>query len=283
MSSSPSFEGIIDIHAHADPDRTRRSLDVIELARQYRDRGFRGVVLMNHYDSTAGQAYLVSKVVPGIEVYGGIVLNHLIGGLNRAAVEHFTLVEGGLGKIVYMPTTGSENEVRWNSSGGPYVRISEGGRLLPEVFEMLDLIADLDLAVSTGHSSPEEVLLLTQAARERGMERILATNPTYPAIDMSVEQMVEAARLGAYIEFIYYVLGTPGTRWTIEGYAQAIRAIGAERCILSSCGGQAWMPIHTFAWTELIGGLLEHGITLAEIDTLAKVNPAHLLGIEQGA
>jgi hypothetical protein len=280
VPSSPRFEGFIDIHAHADPDRTRRSLDVIELARQYHDRGFRGLLLMNHHDSTAGQAYLVSKVVPGIEVYGGIVLNHLIGGLNLHAVEHFTQVEGGLGKVVYMPTTGSENEVRWNGSGGPFVSISEGGRLLPEVYEVLDLVAELDLALSTGHSSSEEVLLLTQAARERGIERILATNPTYPAIDMSVEQMVEAARLGATIEFIYYVLGTPGTRWTIEGYARAIQAIGVERCILSSCGGQAWMPIHTFAWSELIGGLLEHGITQGEIDTMAKLNPARLLGIE---
>ena len=280
MPRSFSLKGIIDIHAHADPDRTNRSLDAIELARQYRDRGFRGLLLMNHHDSTAGQAYLVSKVVPGIEVYGGIVLNHLIGGLNLHAVEHFTRVEGGLGKVVYMPTTGSENEVRWNGSGGPYVSISEGGRLLPEVYEVLDLLADLDLALSTGHSSPEEVLLLTQAARERGIERVLATNPTYPAIDMNVEQMVEAARRGAYIEFIYYVLGTPGTRWTIEGYARAIRVIGAERCILSSCGGQAWMPIHTYAWSELIGGLLENGISEDEIDTMGKVNPARLLGIE---
>ena len=234
---------------------------------------------MNHHDSTAGQAYLVSKVVPGIEVYGGIVLNHLIGGLNRYAVEHFTQVEGGLGKIVYMPTTGSENEVRWNGSGGPYVSVSQDGRLLPEVFEMLDLIARLDLALSTGHSSPEEMLLLTRAARERGITRILATNPTYPAVDMTVEQMVETAEAGATIEFIYYVLGTPGTKWTIEGYAEAIRAIGAERCILSSCGGQAWMPTHTYAWSELIGGLLANGIAQDEIDLMTKKNPARLLGI----
>jgi hypothetical protein len=275
----PSLEGIIDIHAHADPDRTRRSLDAVELARQYRDRGFRGLVLMNHHDSTAGQAYLVSKVVPGIEVYGGIVLNHLIGGLNRHAVEHFTQVEGSLGKIVYMPTTGSENEVRWNGSGGPYVSVSRDGRLLPEVFEMLDLIAGLDLALSTGHSSPEEMPLLTRAAHERGIARILATNPTYPAVDMTIEQMVETAEAGATIEFIYYVLGTPGSKWTVAGYAEAIRAVGAERCILSSCGGQAWMPTHIYAWTELIGGLLENGIAQDEIDTMTKVNPARLLGI----
>ena len=160
------------------------------------------------------------------------------------------------------------------------MRISQEGRLLPEVLDMLELIARLGLALSTGHSSPEEVLLLARAAGERGVERVLATNPTYPAVDMSVDQMVEAARLAADIELIYYVLGTPGTRWTIDGYAEVVQAVGAERCILSSCGGQAWMPIHTYAWAELISGLLEHGITQDEIDWMARVNPARLLGLE---
>jgi hypothetical protein len=280
VSISERFDGVIDIHAHADPDKTRRSLDVFEMARLYRDRGFRGLVLMNHFDSTGGQAYLVRKVVPGIEVYGGIVLNRLVGGLNPAAVEHAVQVEGGYTKIVYMPTLDCENEVRWNGSGKPFVRVSREGRLMPEVLDMLDLIAELDLGVSTGHTSPEEVLLLTRAARERGIERILATNPTYPAVDMDVAQMVEAAQSGAYIELIYYVIGTPGSKWTLKGYADAVRAIGAKRCILSSCGGQAWMPIHTFAWSELLRGMREHGLTEGEIDLMTKTNPARLLGLD---
>ena len=280
MPSSQILEGIVDIHAHADPDKTNRSIDVLELARMYRDRGFRGMVIMNHFDPTAGLAYLVRKYVPGLEVFGGIVLNRLVGGINPAAVEHFIRVEGGYGRIVYMPTLDAENEMRHSRSSKPFVRISKDGRLLPQVLDMLDLIAQHDLALSTGHSSPQEILLLAQAAKERGMEKVLATNPTFPSVDMSVEQMVKAAQLGVYIELIYYVLGMPGTKWTIEGYADAIRAIGPEQCILSSCGGQAWMPIHTFAWTELVGGLREHGLTENEIERMAKVNPARLLGLE---
>jgi hypothetical protein len=274
------FDGIIDIHAHADPDKTHRSLDVFELARLYRDRGFRGLVLMNHFDPTGGQAYMVRKVVPGIEVYGGIVLNRLVGGINTAAVEHAVQVEGGYTKIVYMPTLDCENEVRRNGSGEPFVSVSRQGRLLPEVLDVLDLIANLGLVLSTGHTSPEEVLLLTRAARERGITRILATNPTYPAVDMGVAQMVAAAHLGAFIELIYYVVGMPGTKWTLEGYAEAVRAIGAEHCILSSCSGQAWMPIHTYAWSELLRGMHAYGLTEHEIDMITKINPARLLGLE---
>jgi hypothetical protein len=41
------------------------------------------------------------------------------------------------------------------------------------------------------------------------------------------------------------------------------------------------MPTHIYAWTELIGGLLEQGIAQDEIDTMARVNPARLLGIDR--
>jgi hypothetical protein len=276
-----SFEGVIDVHAHADPDKTARSLDVLELAKMYRDRGFRAVVLMNHYDATVGMAYLVDKYTPGLDVYGGLVLNRMVGGINPVAVEHMQRVEGGRGKIVYMPTIDSENEVRRNESGAPFVRISKDGQLLPEVLDMLDLIASTDLALSTGHSSPEEILLLVREARKRGIERILVTNPLYWAITMSVEQMVEAGRLGAYLEFIYYSVGRPGASVTMRDYAEAIKAIGPEQCILSSCGGQAWLPVHTFAWVELFRGLHEHGISEEDLALMSKRNPARLLGLDQ--
>jgi len=275
-----TLEGVIDILAHASPDRTHRSIDFLELAKLYKDRGVRGMVIMNHFDPTAGQAYIARKHTPGLEVFGGIVLNRLVGGINTAAVEHFVNIEGGYGKIVYMPTLDSENDTRHGKSTNPFVRISENGRLLPEVLEMLELIARHKLVLSTGHSSAEEVMLLTQAAKERGVEKILATNPTYPSINMSVEQMKEAARLGAYIELIYYVVGMPGSSVTMKDYADAVRAIGPEHCILSSCGGQAWMPIHTFAWSELLNGMRENGLAKEEIDLMAKTNPADLLGLE---
>ena len=274
-----AFDGIIDIHAHADPDKTARSLDVLELAKLYRDRGFRAVLLMNHYDSTAGLAYLVDKYTPGLEVYGGIVLNSLIGGMNQHAVRHFTKIEGGRGKIVYMPTVDSENELRGNGSDGPFVRISEHGKLLPEVLSMMDLIADLGLTMSTGHNSEEEILLLIQAARERDIKKVLVTNPLYWAIHMSVPGMVEAARMGAYLEFIYYSIGRPDASVTMKDYADAIKAIGPEHCILSSCGGQAWLPVHTYAWTELLQGMHNHGLTPDQIDMMSKTNPAKMLGI----
>src|ERR1700691_6580908 len=74
--------GVIDLHVHCDPDSMRRSIDAIDLARLAKARGMRGLVLKNHYESTAALAYMVRRIVPGIEVFGGIDLNRSAGGVN---------------------------------------------------------------------------------------------------------------------------------------------------------------------------------------------------------
>ena len=44
------------------------------------------------------------REVPGIEIYGGIVLNRAVGGINPAAVEWMTRMSGARGKVVWLPT-----------------------------------------------------------------------------------------------------------------------------------------------------------------------------------
>lgn len=98
------LDGVIDIHVHSGPDSTPRSIDAIDLARLAKQRGMRGLVLKNHYESTAALAYVVRQVVPGIEIFGGIDLNLTVGGINPAAVERMTIMKGGYGKVIWMPT-----------------------------------------------------------------------------------------------------------------------------------------------------------------------------------
>src|ERR1700686_4447932 len=95
-ANAQTLSGAIDMHAHADPDGTPRKIDAIDLARLAKQRGMRAIVLKNHYEPTASLAYIVRKVVPGIEVFGGISLDLTVGGVNPAAVEWMTKVRGRL-------------------------------------------------------------------------------------------------------------------------------------------------------------------------------------------
>jgi hypothetical protein len=274
-----TLDGVIDIHAHCDPDSMARSVDAIDLAKLARDRGIRGLVLKNHYESTESVAFLVRKVVPGIELFGGIALNRTVGGINPAAVEHMTAVKGGWGRVVWMPTFDAENQVKYSKESRPFVSVSKNGALLPQVREVLAIIAKHNLTLATGHSSPEEDLLLIRDARAAGVNRIVVTHAMLPPVGMNVDQMRQAAQMGAYLEFVYNALMGPNKAFDIPEYASAIRAVGPEHCILSSDLGQAGNPLHPDGLAAFFAALRAQGFSVAEIDRMAKVNPARLLGL----
>ena len=104
--------GVIDFHVHSHPDVFGRNMDDIDIAQLAKARGMRGIVLKNHVSETASRAALVTKVVPGVEVFGGIVLNKAVGGVNPDAVEWMHRVYGGRGKVVWLPTFESDKHVK---------------------------------------------------------------------------------------------------------------------------------------------------------------------------
>src|SRR5579864_2481660 len=155
-STAQTLAGAIDMHAHADPDGTARSIDAVDLARLAKDRGMRAIVLKNHYEPTASLAYIVRKDVPGIEVFGGISLDLTVGGVNPAAVEWMTKVKGGYGKVVWLPTYDSEHHVTTSGDHRPFARVAKDGQLVPEVLKVIAIVAQHNLVLETGHSSPAE-------------------------------------------------------------------------------------------------------------------------------
>ena len=278
--SAQSLTGVIDIHAHHDPDSVPRSIDAIDLAKLARSRGMRGLVLKNHYEPTASLAYIVRKEVPGIEIFGGISLDLTVGGVNPAAVEHMTHVKGGWGRVVWFPTFDAENQVRYDKANRPYASVSKNGRLLPEVNQVLALIAKHKLTMETGHSSAEEGLMLIRAAKDLGVTSMVVTHAMEPPIQMNIEQMKQAAAMGAYVEFVYNALISSKTGLAMSDYVPALRAVGPEHCILSSDLGQAGNPLHPDGLEAFFRELRVQGFTVAEIDRMAKTNPAKLLGLE---
>src|SRR5579863_8863319 len=140
-AQTQTLEGVIDMHAHADPDGTARSIDAIDLARLARSRGMRAIVLKNHYEPTASLAYIVRKEVPGIEVFGGISLDLTVGGVNPAAVEWMTKVKGRYGRVVWMPTFDSEHQVTSSGQKRPFARVVKDGQVVPEVVKVIEIVA----------------------------------------------------------------------------------------------------------------------------------------------
>ena len=274
------LDGVIDIHAHTAPDSVPRSIDAIDLARLAESLGMRALVFKNHYEPTASVAYLVQKVVPGIQVFGGIDLNLSVGGMNPIAVEKMALTTGHLGKLVWMATYDTRAQVMASGQNRPYVAVSRNGELLPETRAVIAMIAKYNLVMATGHNSPEDDLLLIQEAHRQGIAHIVVTHPMMTPIHMTIPQMQQAAGLGAYLEFVYNGLTGASKEYDFADYARAIRAVGVEHCILSSDMGQPANPLHPDGLQLFFDGLRSQGFSQSDIDRMSKVNPARLLSLE---
>lgn len=279
LAAGQSLAGIIDIHVHSGPDSVPRKIDAIDLAKLAKVRGMRGLVLKNHYESTAALAYVVRKEVPGIEIFGGIDLNLSVGGMNPAAVERMAMMKSGFGRFVWMASFDSEAQVRYSKENRPSVSVSKDGQLLPEVKQVIGVIAKNNLVMATGHSTPAENLLLIREATKQGVKHIVVTHAMIAPIHMKLPEMQEAAKLGAYVEFVYNGLIGPYKEFTFSDYAKAIRGIGTNHAILSSDLGQVQNPLHPDGWVAYLAGLKKEGFTEKELRQMSGDNPAALLDL----
>jgi hypothetical protein len=292
VEDAPSLAGVIDIHAHAAPETSmlnfKRQFDAIEAAQIARLHGMRGIVLKEHHTETASWAFLVSQIVPGVEVYGGIVLNKAVGGMNPVAVEAMALARGGRGRVVYMPTVDAAARVP-NSPNA--VAVSRNGQLLPETLQVLKVTAKHGLGLSTGHVSVEETLMLIRAAKEAGVNQIYVQHPNHSGMAMSMAHMKEAVRLGALIEIVLSGEGLTGggpkvvnAENPVIDYGPQkiadIRALGPANVVISTDLGQPGRVNYARAFQMAMTVLAQSGFSQAEIDLMTKHNPARFLGLK---
>jgi hypothetical protein len=150
--------------------------------------------------------------------------------------------------------------------------------LLPEVTAVLETIASLDLALATGHSSPQDSLLLVRAARGLGIDRIVITHPLG---DLSPPPSIqrELLELGALLEFPFGMIAPLGAT-SLDELVARIRGAGAEHVVLSTDLGQPANPVPAVGFAGGVQRLLEAGITPREIDLMIRRNPARLLNLE---
>jgi hypothetical protein len=273
------LQGTIDIHVHASPDNVPRSIDALDEAKLAKTRGMRAIVLKNHYEPTASLAFLARKEAPGLEVFGGIDLNLTVGGMNAAAVEHMTQMTGGWGRFVWMSTFDAENQVRYSKENRPFVSVSRDGQLLPETKAVIAVIARHGLVLATGHVSSAEGLMLLREGRQQGVTHMVVTHAMNAPILMDVPQMQEAARLGAFLEFAGSTMANATAATRVDRFADAIRKVGPQFCILSSDLGQDGNPVPPDGFADFLTAMRAKGFSQQEVDAMTKANPARLLGL----
>jgi hypothetical protein len=296
VATGIELPGAVDMHVHFGPlpvpppyRPMGYSVTAVETAREAADAGFAGIVLKAKDGPTTGLAHAVQEVVGGVRVFGGIVLDYAVGGLNPSAVEQALWLGA---KIVWLPTSCSRNDCQF--LGPPPLRpmpgigneagiavIDEGGKLLDVVHEIFEMVQEHDALLATGHVSFEEHLVL---GREFGASgRLVATHVgSHAGAQVGVEQCTELAASGMILEFAALTCidawGRAGM--SIEDHAAMIRAAGVDHAVLSSdYGWYDQVPRPVAGIQEYYRKLWDAGFTDDELRTMACDTPAQLLGL----
>jgi len=235
------------------------------------------IVIKSHEYPTAPLAYIVNQIVPDVTVLGSISLDLEVGGLNPHALE--TSAKLGA-KVVWMPTLTSANDMKKKGGGGIVILDKKGG-LLPVIGEILSIVKDYRMVLATGHISVAESFALVDFARKEGLEKIVVTHPLLEKLGahLSLEEQCQMAEKGAYIEHCFSVT-MPMHRLDPMQIVEAVRVVGAERCIISTDMGQAHNPAPAEGIRVAIATMLKCGLSEKEVELLVKINPARFLDLD---
>ena len=194
--------GMADLHAHAAPSLLPRHGDDRATVEAERAVGFDTVVLKAHEGSTVDRA-----AVAGDGVFGGIVLNSPVGGANPDAAEVAARLGG---RVVWMPTVSARTHQAGASSPELSVHrgfqlrtvdvIADDGALLPQWFDVLDVVAAHDLLLASGHLSADETVVLFREAKRRGVRRLLVNHPKMAFLHWNDAASSALQELDAHLE-----------------------------------------------------------------------------------
>ena len=286
MTEMISLKDMYDLHFHASPSINLRKLSALEALKLANAEGMAGILLMDHTYNTESIAQILNELGYRTKVFGSILLNESVGGINPSVVE--AAIELGT-KHIQMPTYSSRNhEEKFGDDQQefPYKKRVKGiyildsrGRLIPEVEDALQVMKGRGSFLGTGHLSIVEMEALISRAKSLKIPVMVsgASSETSP-IPISVQNRM--ADDFVFMEHNYGVLIRVQRKQTpIESVVEQIRSVGAERCVIATDAGQITFPDQVYCLKDFVKRLMEKGIKQKEIDLMTRENPRILLGI----
>jgi hypothetical protein len=288
--------GAIDLHCHSGPSVMPRYFDHYEAMQEASSVGIRALLVKDHYYSATPVTEMLNKHFKSLRVtlLSGVPLNNALGGLNIHAVEHGIKLGA---RLVWMPTFSAANHLNQHKKDEkfkdkfpqtkkkmlepvPLTVLDKGGKLLPEVGPILDMIAENDIVLSSGHLHISEIWPLFEEAKKRGVKRLLCNHPTY-VVDASLEDIKRLAAMGVYCEhsMCMFVPGSKFHFYQPDDLKAMIEAAKPEKTILGSDLGQIGNPRLVDGFRGVIETVLDLGYSEAQVRKMVSTNAAELMGL----
>jgi len=144
--------------------------------------------------------------------------------------------------------------------------------------DVLDVVAENDLILASGHVTPYEAKIVFSEARTLGIRRMVVTHVTAPITNCDEDDIRDFMKLGATAEICARNVIVPETGALSEAAVRrALRILeitGPNGAVLSSDLGDARYPMPWDGLKKLVGALkLKH----REVTSLVSTMPRQLL------
>jgi Family of unknown function (DUF6282) len=288
------LRGAVDCHVHCAPHINPRTATVFEAVRDAAGVGLAGLGIMDVFANSSGLAALAMRELGhlGVDVFGGIILEPYVGGIDPRVVRNALAMGYGPGtgaRFVSLPCHHTRFVALSERRPGLYVaacfHVQPNAPIADALKEILDLVAAASVVFNTGHVSGAEAVRLVEEARSRGVEKILC-----PASYFSIDEARAAVAAGAVIEFSFFVLSHATAvgqamidaerhRFppvTLESVVEKIAAVGPASCVLSSDSGSYVLPPPVEAFREMIIMIQSGGFDDDAIRVMTATNPTKL-------
>ena len=283
-----SLKGVCDMHVHTNPDLPLRAYDDFELADAAVRVGAKAIVIKSHLGFTVNRAYLTNQYVKrvygentGFTMYGGVVMNKVVGGINPEAVEKGLKLGA---KEIWLPTQSAKRHLeKMGQDPAKGIELVRDGKVVPELLDVFRMIKDYNVVLGTAHVSPEEAFVVIEAARDAGVKKIVVTHPEWWVVDMSMEDQIRLVKDYDVILERCYAQNMGGGKYksNLPDNLEIIKAVGYEHVMVDTDGGQTENPHWELALAEYMQYLVDHGIPEEQVYHMTKTIPYRLLGIEE--
>jgi len=290
------LKGAIDNHVHCCPHINKRSTDIFEVIKKAEQLKMHAIGLMDNFSNTSGYASLVKKHLPKLKlkVFGGLIMEPPSGGVNYENAKislNYSYFNNDGAKFISFPTHHTRHVAKLEKRKKNYIKncfyIPKSGPT-HETLKILELIAQKNIVLNTGHLSAKETISLVSEAKKIGVKKIIVPSNTF-----DIKTIKDLKKFRVKFEFSYFFVSKAanvplthidGEKHIIQGTNQdllkfLIKEANPKNVILSSDCGVSILPKPHIGFSKFIDQIIKLGFSEKEIEYMIKTNSKKLFSL----
>ena len=290
------LKGSVDNHIHCCPHINKRSTNIFEVIKKAEQLKMHAVGLMDNFSNTSGYASLVKKHLPKLKlkVFGGLIMEPPSGGVsyeNAKISLNYSYFQNDGAKFISFPTHHTRHIAKLEKRKKNYIKncfhVPDTGPT-QETMKILELIAQKNIVMNTGHLSAKETINLVKYAKKIGVKKILIPSNTF-----NLTTITKLKKFRPKFEFSYFFISkatdiplthVDGEKHKIQGTNEKllkilIKTAGPKNVILSSDCGVSILPKPHIGFSKFINHIQKLGFSKKEIEYMIKINPKKLFNL----